>query len=101
MTYDDFKTGLFIKYHLVYLKSIPFIKFNIYHGDTSAVFENAVILMIDAEKVLARIRNRNMASALCLMAQGYCHWEIAILLSLSERTIENYVFRIKRDLKKY
>ena len=101
MTYDDFKTGLFIKYHLTYLKSIIFIKLNAYHGDTSAAFENAIILMADAENVLAEIKNRNMASALCLMAQGHCHWEIAILLSLSERTIENYVFRIKRDLKKY
>lgn len=99
MTYDDFKTGLFIKYHFIYLKSILFIKFNIYHNDTSAVFENAIILMVDAENVLAGIKNCNMVEALCLMAQGYLQWEIGELLNLSKRTIENYVFRIKRKLE--
>ncbi len=99
MTYNDFKTGLFLKYHLIYLKSTPFIKFNVYHSDTSAVFENAVILIVDAENVLAGIKNRNMAEALCLLAQGYLKWEVAILLNLSERTVENYIYRVKDYLR--
>lgn len=96
MTYDEFKTGLFIKYHLVYLKSTPYIKFNIYHWDISAVFENAIILKVDAENVLSNIKNRNMVQAFCLMAQGFLQWEVGEILKLSERTIQCYVQRVKR-----
>lgn len=99
MTYDEFKAGLFVKYHFIYLKSTPFIKFNVYHSDTSAVFENSVILKIDAERVLATIENRNMAKAFCLMAQGYMQWEVGQILQLSVRTIEQYVYRFKKELK--
>ena len=99
MTYQEFTAGLFIKYHFIYLKSTPFIKFNVYHSDTSAVFENAVILKIDAERVLTKITNRNMAKAFCLMAQGYMQWEVGQTLQLSVRTIGQYVYRFKKELK--
>ena len=99
MTYDEFKAGLFIKYHFVYLKSTPFIKFNVYHGNTSAVFEDAVILKVDAEKVLKGLNNRNMAKAFCLMAQGYMQWEVGEMLSKSEGSIKQYVVRMKSYLK--
>lgn len=97
MTYKDFKQGLHIKYHLTYLKSTPFIKF-VYHSDTSAKYENPVILMADAETVLGRIKNRNMVKALCLMAQGYQQWEVAEEMGLSDLTVENYTHRVKRYL---
>ena len=100
MTYDEFKTGLFIKYHLVYLKSTPFIKFNIYHWDVSAVFEKAIILKSDAERVLSKIKNRNMVKALCLMAQGYMQWEVGAILGKSEGAIKQYVVRIKKELER-
>ena len=96
MTYNDFKTGLFLKYHLVYLKSTPFIKFNVYHSDTSAVFERAIILIVDAENILAGIKNRNMAEALCLLAQGYEQWEVGELLGRSERSIRRYVDKARK-----
>jgi len=101
MTYNEFKAGLFMKYHFTYLKSTPFIKFNIYHSDTSASFEDGIILKVDAERVLKGIKNRYMAEALCLMAQGYLQWEIALMLGRSEDTIEWYVRKIKRILKNY
>jgi hypothetical protein len=105
MTYKDFKSGLYIKYHLTYLKSTPFIKF-VYHSDTSAKYENPIILMTDAEVVLNEIKygndnrrpNPNMARALCLMAQGYCQWEVAEEMGLSDRTIEQYIHRAKKYL---
>lgn len=100
MTYDEFKAGLFVKYHFIYLKSTPFIKFNTYHGSTSAVFEDAVILKVDAERVLKGLTNRNMARAFCLMAQGYMQWEVGQMLQLSVRTIEQYVYRFKKYLEK-
>ena len=98
MTYDEFKAGLFIKYHFIYLKSTPFIKFNQYHSSTDAVFEDMVILKIDAEKVLATIDNRNMAKAFCLMAQGYMQWEVGIMLGRSVDTIKWYIKEIKKLL---
>jgi hypothetical protein len=98
-TYQEFKIGLFIKYHFVYLKSTPFIKFNQYHSDTSAVFEDSIILKIDAERVLKTITNRNMVEAFCLIAQGYMQWEIGEMLGKSEGAIEDYVTRIKSILK--
>lgn len=97
MTYQDFKKGLFVKFHLTYLKSTPFIKF-VYHSDTSAKFENPIILMADAENVLRRIKNRNMVQALCLMAQGYQQWEVAEEMGLSDRAIEQYAYRVKKYL---
>ena len=101
MTYDEFKAGLFIKYHFIYLKSTPFIKFNVYHGNTSAVFEDAVMLKVDAENVLKRLTNRNMVKAFCLMAQGYLQWETAEMIHRSTSTIEWYIREIKKILKIY
>lgn len=98
MTYNDFKTGLFIKYHLVYLKSKPYIKFNQYHGSMLAIFENAIIMKVDAEVMLESIRNRNMAEAFCLMAQGYLQWEVGEILGKSERTIRRYIEIAKEKL---
>lgn len=97
MTYKEFKDGLFVKFHLTYLKSTPFIKF-VYHSDVGAKYENPVILMVDAEVVLNRIKNRNMVRALCLIAQGYQQWEVAEEMGLSDRAIEQYVYRVKKYL---
>ena len=98
MTYDEFKAGLFVKYHFIYLKSTPFIKFNQYHGDTSATFEDSILLKVDAENILKELKNRNMAKAFSLMAQGYCQWEVGEMIGLSVRTIEQYVYRFKKYL---
>ena len=98
MNFKDFKSGLFIKYHLVYLRSLPFIKFNVYHSDFSAMFELPVALKVDAEKALGEIKNRNIIAALCLAAQGYYQWEIGEILGKSASTIKRYIAEAKRIL---
>ena len=91
MTYREFKAGLFYKYHFVYLQSKSFVQFNSFHGVAQAKFEKAIILRTDAEYILERIKNRNLAEALCLVAQGYCQWEVGEILGRSERTIGRYI----------
>ena len=100
MTYNEFKAGLYMLYHFTYLKSTPFIKFNVYHSDTSATFEDGIILKVDAQRVLQGLKNKNMIRAFELMAQGYLHWEVGLMLGLSDRTIDCYVDRFKKYLKK-
>ena len=97
--YKDFKSGLFIKYHLVYLKSLPFIKFSVYHSDFSATFELPIALKVDAEKMLAKIKEElpyPAITALCLAAQGYMQWEIGELIGRSERTVRRYMSEAKK-----
>ena len=98
MTYNEFMAGLYVVYHTVYVRSVAFIKFSKAKGDTSAKFENPIALMVGALVVLHRIKNRNMAEALCLMAQGYMQWEIGEMLNVSERTIQSYTRRVERYL---
>ncbi len=95
MTYREFKAGLFYKYHFTYLQATPFIKFNAFHGVAQAKFEKAIILKTDAEYILERIKNRNTAEAFCLIAQGYCQWEVGEILGRSERTIRRYIEEVK------
>ena len=99
MTYEEFMAGLYVKYHMVYVRSVPFIKFGGVHKE-AAGFEDMVILKVDAERVLAELKNRNMAEALCLIAQGYLQWEVAEMLEVSVRTVEQYVYRFKKYLLK-
>jgi len=94
--YKDFKSGLFFKYHLTCLKSLSYIKFNIYHSDFSATFELPIALKADAEKVLGKIENRDIAAALCLAAQGYYQWQIGEMLGRSTRTIRRYIAEAKK-----
>ena len=96
MSYKDFKSGLFMKYHLIYLKSLPYIKFDIYHSDFSAKFELPVALKADAERILAKIKNRYIIATLCLAAQGYYQWEIGQILGKSTVTIKRYVSEAKK-----
>jgi DNA-directed RNA polymerase specialized sigma24 family protein len=96
MEYKDFKSGLYIKYHLTCLKSLSYIKFNVYHSDFSATFELPIALKADAEKALVKIENRNIVAALCLAAQGYYQWEIGEMLGKSTSTIKRYIAEAKR-----
>jgi len=82
-----------------YLKSVLFIKFDKLKGKSASGWEDLIILKVDAENVLRGIKNKNMVEALCLIAQGYLYGDIAEELGLSERTIENYVYRLKEYLK--
>ena len=82
-----------------YVKSVLFIKFDKLKGESVSGWEELIILKVDAEKILRGIRNKNMVEALCLIAQGYFYEDVAEELGLSERTIENYIYRIKKYLK--
>jgi DNA-binding NarL/FixJ family response regulator len=99
MTYNEFKAGLFMKYHFTYLKSTPFIKF-VYRSDTSATFEDGIILKVDSERVLKKIKSKNIVEALCLMAQGYMEWEVAEKMGKSEEAIKQYIYRTRKLLEK-
>jgi DNA-binding NarL/FixJ family response regulator len=91
--------GLYVKFHQVYVRSKPFIKFNKISSE-KAEFEDLVILKVDAQRVVGSLKNRNMARSLHLIAQGFLHWEIAEMLKLSERTVDQYVYRFKKYLQK-
>ncbi len=99
MTYKEFMAGLYVKYHMVYVRSVPFIKFGGVHKE-AAGFENLVIAKVDAERVLAGLKNKNMALALCLAAQGYYQWQIAETIGVSVKAISQYVQRFKNILEK-
>ena len=99
MTYKEFKTGLYVKYHMSYVKSVLFIKFDKLKGESVSGWENLIILKVDAENVLKEIKNKNMVKALCLIAQGYFYEDIARELGLSKRTIRRYVNKIKNNLE--
>ena len=99
MTYKEFMTGLYWKYHMVYVRSVPFVKFG-EASKESAGFEDRIIAKVDSERMLAKIKNRNMAEALCLIAQGYMEWEVGIMLGLKYQTTRRYVWEFKKILKK-
>lgn len=99
MTYNEFITGLHIKYHYQPLHSTTFIKFNTNHNCVMVTVEDLLVLKVDAEKMLKEIKNRNMVKAFELKAQGYLQWEIAEMLGLSLTTIEHYKDRVKKYLK--
>lgn len=95
MTYNDFKSGLYISHHLTYLKSILFIRFC--QGKTEeATFVKAIILMVDAERILDKVESPVMVKVLCLQAQGYAQWEIAEALNISENAVSLHIHKFKR-----
>ncbi len=55
---------------------------------------------VDAVAVVKRIKNINKRAILIYKALGYCNWEIAVNLGISERTVNNYVKSIKEFLRK-
>jgi len=63
-------------------------------------FEEAIVYKVDSENVLDKLKNKNMAEALCLIAQGYEQWEVALMIDKSIYTIWWYVKEIKEILKK-
>ena len=96
--YKEFKTGLYVKYHMSYVRSVLFIKFDKLKGKSVAGWEDLIILKVDAENVLKGIKNKNMVEALCLIAQGYFYKDIAKELGKSIDTIKWYVREIKKIL---
>jgi hypothetical protein len=98
MTYEEFMTGLYAKYHYVPDRSIFFIPANKNKGGEGVTFQDIVALKVDAERVLATIKNRNMVEALELIAQGHLEEYIARELKLRLNTVERYPWMLKRHL---
>jgi hypothetical protein len=99
MNYGDFMRGLYYKFNMVYAKSKPFIVFG-GRPKEEADYVEKVIAKVDSEAVLAKLKNKNMAEALCLIAQGYEQWEVALMMGLSIYTVQEYPQKIKRILKR-
>ena len=96
MNYNDFKSGMYISFHLTYLQSILFIRFC--QGKTEeATFVRAIILKADAERILSRVHNPITVKILSLQAKGYAQWEIAEELNITENAVSLRIhkFRIK------
>jgi len=98
MTYEEFMTGLYAKYHYVPDSSISFIPVSKNSGDAGVTFEEIIALIVDAERVLKQVKNKNMVKTFELIAQGYFQWEIAEMLEVSISSIEKYVRTIKNFL---
>jgi hypothetical protein len=99
--YGEFMKGLHIKFHMSYFKSTSFAVIGKNMSWKGGGFEEAIVYKVDSEAVLGKLKNKNMAEALCLIAQGYEQWEVAIMMGKSIRTIEWYVQEVKRFLKKF
>ena len=99
MTYKEFKMGLYVKYHMSYLRSVLFIKSDKLKGKSVSGWEDLIILKVDAERILKKLTNRNMGKALCLIAQGYSECEVAEILDRTDRMIRYYISNMKKFLK--
>jgi len=99
--YGEFMKGLYIKFNMSYLKSTSFAVIGKNMSWKGGGFEEAIVYKVDSENVLDKLKNKNMAEALCLIAQGYEQWEVALMMGKSTRTIEWYVQEVKRFLKKF
>lgn len=99
MTYGEFMAGLYAMYHYVPARSKVFVKDGKQRGQNSINEEDILCLIIDSEIMLKKIKNKNMAKAFELAAQGYLQWEIAKILKLSPITIKLYKSKLKKYLK--
>jgi len=65
----------------------------------AADFEDIVIKYIDSMRLLSKVSTTKQA-IIIYKAFGYPNWEIAEILSISERTINNLIKSIKIFLRK-
>ena len=74
---------------------------NTISNEGGAEFEDVICSYVDAVTVAKKIRNVSKRAILIYRAMGYCNWEIAINLGISERTVDNYIKSIKIFLRKF
>ena len=67
---------------------------------TDGGFEDIICEYVDALEVIKRIKSVRKKSIIAYRAMGYCNWEIAEILGLSEATIDWHLVGIKNILKK-
>lgn len=65
-----------------------------------AEFEDIICDYVDAVAVAKKIKNVNKRAILIYKALGYCNYEIAINLGISERTVNNLIKSTKIFLRK-
>ncbi len=58
-------------------------------------FENVMCEYVDAINIIKSIKNINKRAIIMYRAMGYCNWEIAIFLGISERTVDRLIRSIK------
>jgi DNA-binding NarL/FixJ family response regulator len=66
---------------------------------TDAGFENTICEYLDALKVISRIKSVRKKSIIAYKAMGYCNWEIAEIMRLSESNIDWHIAGMKNILK--
>ena len=64
-----------------------------------AGFENMICEYIDAVNIIRKIKNINKRAILLYTAMGYCNWEIAIDLGISEQAISKNIKWIGKFIK--
>ena len=99
MTYKEFLKGLFLINNFSYVQSVSFIK-TTHSSIEEGIFEEAIAIKVEAEKIARQIKNKNIIKALLLLAQGYHQWEVGQILGKATETIEGYIKKIKNFLKK-
>jgi DNA-binding NarL/FixJ family response regulator len=67
---------------------------------TDGGFENTICEYLDALKVVSRIKSVRKRSIIAYRAMGYCNWEIAEIMRLSESMVDKHLAQIKNILKK-
>ncbi len=67
---------------------------------TDGGFEDIICEYVDALEVIKRIKSVRKRVIIAYRAMGYCNWEIAEMLRLSEKMIDKHLAQIKNILKK-
>lgn len=68
-------------------------------GQEEAEFEDVICGYVDALAIAKKIKNVRKRAVIVYKALGYCDFEIALNLGISERTIRRYTSWIKEILK--
>lgn len=97
ITYEEFITGIYAKYHYQPQSSRSFITTG-KEKIEGITFCDIIHMMTDSQIILKKL-SLNMARAFELMAQGYYCEEVARMLKISTRTVERYPDRMRGILK--
>ena len=68
--------------------------------NTENGFEDVVCEWVDVLEFVSRIKSVRKRSIIAYRAIGYCNWEIAEIMRLSEKMIDKHLAQIKNILKK-
>jgi DNA-binding NarL/FixJ family response regulator len=69
-------------------------------NNESADFEDIIAESVDVVKLVNMMKYADQKLILIYKAMGYDNWEIALIMGISERTIDNRIKSIKIFLRK-